>query len=482
MYSRFFVKTTVFFFTFGLAWITGQCPEYSVERQNSTEVSPEDDLQAVLGSVSPGTVVRLRNGVYSIRSNLQVTVNSVTIRSKSGNRDSVILDGNPGGGSLDRMNFTPEVVAITASDVHLVDLTVRYGRDHGIHIYPPANSPVSGCMLHNLHVYDCGQQLIKVNSNGNESSLFWVDSGIVEGCLIEFVDNSVMQDMGEYFYTGGIDVHGGLGWVIRWNHFRNIQRDGRLMEHAVHFWSRSRGTVVENNRFENVYRGIGFGMKQSADGLVREYEDGAGEDPYFDHLGGIIRNNTICNRFGIHLESGIEIWSAFGTRVFHNTVFSADDPFSSIEYRWVESIEILNNLVSQQIVERDGVKESNIGYNLPAAGADFFVDVQNGDLHLADGDLSAVDGAIPLEDAGVDIDGEVREGFPDIGADEYNGAGVIPAIVRRRANRIGRASSGYCCSLLGRREKTLEKPSAAGIRIRVSGKQGNKEVFSPLRP
>lgn len=152
------------------------CSEYTTVRAHTFSVSPELNLQEVLRTVMANTTVYLSDGVYVVQSNLQITADSITLRSKSGNRDAVILDGNTGtGDALDRDNFTPEVVAVSGSDVHLVDLSVRHGRDHAIHVYPSNERPVTGCVLHNLHVYDCGQQLIKVNSNGNTDDPLWVD-------------------------------------------------------------------------------------------------------------------------------------------------------------------------------------------------------------------------------------------------------------------------------------------------------------------
>lgn len=405
---------------------SAQYPDYVTARETAVEVTPEDDLQSVLQGISPGTEIRLTDGVYHITSNLQIRVDSITLRSKNGDRSHVILDGNSGSGELDRARFVPEVVAVRASEVHLVDLTIRYAHDHAIHIAPPTDRPIHGCVMHNLHVYDCGQQLIKVNSNGNADALYWADNGILEGSLLEFIDNSVMQDNGSYFYTGGLDVHGGRGWVVRWNHFRNIEREGKLMEHAVHFWSRSRGTLVENNRFENVYRAIGFGMKQSPDGLVRTYDDEAGESPYYDHVEGVIRNNVIFNKAGIHLETGVELMNVLDVSVVNNTVYCVDDPFNAMEYRWPDTrVTMVNNLCSHRIMERNGAVATVFDNNITAAAENWFVNAPVGDLHLRETALEAIDKGKSVDAMGVDIDGEQRGTPPDIGADEYSPAEAV---------------------------------------------------------
>jgi hypothetical protein len=47
---------------------------------------------------------------------------------------------------------------------------------------------------------------------------------------------------------GGIDAHNAVGWIVRDNTFRKIRSPaGSVAEHAVHFWSGSRDTLVERN-------------------------------------------------------------------------------------------------------------------------------------------------------------------------------------------------------------------------------------------
>lgn len=382
-------------------------------------LSPTDDLAKQAQRASAGTLILLKDGVYPLTRPLVLAKRGVCLRSESGDRKKVIVDGFLGKGKLQRGACVNELVSVRASHITLADLTLRYARDHAIHVSPGKNHTITGVTLRNLHVYDCGQQLIKVNSNGGDP-LYWVDKGILEDCLLEFQDHSIMDDHGKYFYTGGLDVHGGKGWIIRRNVFKNIQRDGKLMEHAVHMWSKSRGTLVEQNHFIDCYRAIGFGMKTRAHGAVRKYSDGMGDEPYLDHLGGIIRNNMIYNSKGVHLESGIELANVRGVKVLHNTVVSHDRPFSSIEYRWPNThVEIRNNIVSHDIRQRNGAK-AVVENNVLNAAPDLFVDYSGGDLHLSSSARQAINrGAVlPVAESARDIDDEARGNQPDIGADE----------------------------------------------------------------
>jgi hypothetical protein len=154
--------------------------------------------------------------------------------------------------------------------------------------------------------------------------------------------------------------------------------------------------------------------------LIRYYPDSKGNNPYFDHIGGIVRNNFIFNRKGVHLETGIELMNVIGTKVYHNTVVSHDKPFSSIEYRWPNTrVEIMNNIVSQKIMRRNDA-EASLNNNIENAAPSLFKDYKTGDLHLSSRTYQAVDKGIPLNDPGVkvDIDGDKRDAHPDIGADE----------------------------------------------------------------
>ena len=47
--------------------------------------------------------------------------------------------------------------------------------------------------------------------------------------------------------VGGVDAHAARGWTIRRNRIEGFWCPSGLSEHAIHFWSASRGTLVERN-------------------------------------------------------------------------------------------------------------------------------------------------------------------------------------------------------------------------------------------
>lgn len=400
------------------------CPTFQFESAKAIEVTNTTQFLNALESIKPGQTLLLQTGIYKIPSTIHITTPNITIRSKTGKKEDVVLDGNTGGLPLSREKFIPEVVLIQASQVNLAHITIRNGRDHGVHISPQwEGGSLKNISLHDIRVTDCGQQLIKVNPNGNPSNLQWVDSSSLVCSVLDFENNSVMDNQGSYFYTGGLDAHAASGWVVRYNTFKNIQRDNTLMEHAVHFWSKSRANLIENNIFINVYRGIGLGMKTEPTTAERKYSDNLGNSPYLDHLEGIVRNNLIYNASNVHLESGIELSNVLNTQVYHNTIVSGSEPFSSIEYRWPNTKIILkNNLVSHSIKQRNNAF-AELGGNVENAPLAAFKNPLSGDFHLSlSGQaIAQTNIKLPLNLFGYDIDGEVYGQTIYAGADQPNG-------------------------------------------------------------
>lgn len=380
------------------------------------QVSPSqaDQLRGIVAGAASGTTILLEDGFYDMsggdnQHRVQFSTPNVTLRGLSGNRSAVVLDGDWN---------TNVIIAIGASDITIADLTVQRTFHHPIHIVGPS-VPITGALIHNVAVFDPGQQAIKINP-ANEG---WVDFGTIECSHVELTDagRPHVTDC----YTGGIDAHRAWGWVVRRNFFKGFWCDQSLSEHAVHFWTTSRDTLVEENVIVDCARGIGFGMGQS--GQTRDYPD----DPYPNlgykgHIDGIIRNNFIAvadtrvfnSQFGF--DAGIGLEQAAGAGVYHNSVISTQAPFSSIEWRWENTIaEISNNVVSHNLRARNG-GQANLVTNLTNAPTSWFVDVATGDLHLQSDVTEPVDGGTPLPPgmADDDHDAEPRDVSPDIGADE----------------------------------------------------------------
>ena len=144
------------------------------------------------------------------------------------------------------------------------------------------------------------------------------------------------------------------------------------------------------------------------------------------HIDGIIRNNFVAASDSDLLTStdgfdtGIAVTQAYGAKIVHNSVASTSPPYTSIEWRYPNSVvEISNNVVTKNLLQRDGASATLAG-NIDYAPLNWFNDISVGDLHLTASATGAVDAGSSLE-TGLcewDIDGRGRDSEPDVGADE----------------------------------------------------------------
>jgi hypothetical protein len=360
-----------------------------------------DTLRATIAGAASGTTILLHDGLYDMSGGdsthrLVFSTPGLTLRSASGNREAVILDGNYG---------TNELISIYASNTTIADLTLKRAYDHPIHATGPFNTPISGLLIHNVHVVDPGQQAVKVNPNGTGT----VDHSTLQCSHLELTDIG-RTHIRDSCYTGGLDVHAATGWLVRRNRIEGFWCPSGLSEHGIHMWRLCEDSIVEENLVIDCARGIGFGLGSGGDGHVR----------------GIIRNNFIAaSDAGLFastagFDSGISLWGADDAEVYHNTVASTQTPSaSSIEWRFITTdVTLANNLVTDVLWNRGGTayRSTNIEY----APLSLFRDVPAGDLHLVDRGSSPVDAGTPLT-AGLcdgDFDLQARDGSPDIGADE----------------------------------------------------------------
>ena len=370
-------------------------------------------LSDIVGAAASGTTIRLADGFYALNgASLAFRNAGVTLRSASGNRSAVVLDGNYQGGSI---------LSVAASNVTIADLTVQRAWFHPIHVASFGGNHVTGTLIHNVRVIDPGQQAIKINNNGS----WYADSGTIRCSHIELTAAG-RGNVRDNCYTGGVDAHQALGWQVRDNTIVGFWCPAGLSEHAIHFWRGSRDTLAERNQVVNCARGFGFGLGLGVAG--RTYgDDPCPGVPTVGHFGGLIRNNTVfahdAGLFGSEFgfDTGIALEQACVVRVLHNTVFSTQAPFSSIEWRFSgTSATLTNNLVSHGLVPRDGASATLAG-NLQNAPAALFANAAGGDLHLAASALTAIDQGVPIggQLAAEDMDRQVRDAAPDRGADEH---------------------------------------------------------------
>jgi len=383
-------------------------------------VSTVAELESAVNGAASGDTILVADGVYHLDgAYLRFDTAGVTLRSASGNREDVVLDGD---------YVTTEIVQIVASDVTVADLTLREAYYHPIHVMSAGGSHTLNTLIYNVRVVDPGEQAIKINPVPGDH---YADDGVVACSHIELTAAG-RPNIRNNCYTGGVDAHQARGWVIRDNVLEGFWCPNGLSEHAVHFWSGSRDTIVERNLLRDNAQGVGFGLVTEGSGRV--YADDAcpnAAGDYVDHYGGVIRNNFVVARDGALFASaygfdcGICLWNACDARALHNTIYTFDaaNTFSAIEWRFPNAqVEVVNNLLNHTLLERDGATAAQAG-NVTSAQAAWFLDAASGDLHLAPTAMAAIDQAPARDDVNDDYDGDLRPAgaSPDVGADEFGG-------------------------------------------------------------
>jgi len=354
----------------------------------------------------PATIL-VADGEYVLDvQTLQLRCPGLIIRGASGNRDNVIIRGPDEGTNAALLH----VFYVPTNDVTIADMSFGYCRWHGVQVLGHSPYDVSGLRVHNCRIVNCNEQFIKGTSDPADP--VGATDGIVESCLFEFTSGWAYQ-----YYTGGIDVHKGVNWVVRDNLFRNIRNNGAgLAEHAVHFWNRCpvlpQNITVERNWVINCDRGIGFGLGS--------YDGG--------HNGGssVIRNNMVYNNgTGPNTDVCIGLEHACDVLVDNNTVYN-ETYGTPIEYRFSTSSNIVfrNNLVDKAIKNRDSAPPAVMSNNIESVQASWFKGLGAGDLRLVYGVTAAIDQGCTVPGFADDVDGETRPklGGWDVGADEYDPA------------------------------------------------------------
>ena len=373
------------------------CESYSESIGEVINVSTVSELESAVGRINnedgPFTIL-IADGTYNLNNGFWITGSDFIIRSQSGNRDAVVLNGKGMSGGVSHIFW------ILGENTTIADISFGNVANHAIQIMGESARSADDITVYNVRIFDTGEQMIKGSSDGIDGAA----DGIVECSLLEYTNS-----FGPQWYIGGIDIHRGSNWIVRNNTFKNIrspEAGSGPSEHAVHFWNNSENITVESNTIINCDRGIGLGLGDSS------------------VHGGVIRNNMIYNNGqGLNDDVGIGLESADNILVYNNTIFFDSDYPNAIEYRFeaTTGTEIYGNLSNRAISQRNN-GQATLQNNITTASADWFINAPNGDLHLADAISSVVDQGLFIDGLDVDIDGDSRNlgTAPDIGADEFN--------------------------------------------------------------
>ncbi len=365
--------------------------------EETIEVSTADELKSVLTTTQGNITILLTDGVYQIPDfyGYEIKMSHITIKSKSGNRDAVIIKGNGMDGS------TQFAFQIYGYDYFaLKNVTIRDLYSSAIQLHGYQNTGGDYLYVSNCRFIDIREQMIKgcSSSDSRENQTPRPDYGVVEKTLFEYTDYT------PYYMSCGIDIHVANEWTVRDCTFKNIIRvDNGITEGAIHFRYYSENLTIERNKIINCARGILFALDNEQ-----------------------VSNGTIKNNFiHVNCDVGIYLCHSQNIKVYNNTIYIANSYGNAIEYRFSESNGyqatdnnyIYNNLTNKAITARNGGL-ADVTDNVTNAQSSWFVDAINGDLHLNSSNSDVVDKGRDLSDVVLDIDKENRTGKLDIGADE----------------------------------------------------------------
>jgi len=369
--------------------------------------STVDELFRAAEQVPPGGTILLADGRYMMPRYFELRTDHVTLRSRSGQRDKVVLDGSK--------SRHGELVGITGCEgVTIADLTIQNIKWNGFKINSDKYATkvtIRNCVIHNIW-----QRGIKGPAvRAEDRARFRPSDCRVQYCLFyndrpkQFSDDPA--DRPEGFggnYIGGIDVMFARRWTICDNVFLGIRGRTREARGAIFLWHESEDCVVERNVIIDCDSGICLGNSHKP-GEIETHCRGC-----------TVRNNfvTRCP------EQGILADITRDCRIVHNTIH---DPASRMKrlIRLVHDnpgLVVANNLLSGPEMRVETESEMHIFGNVTRELTGALVDPRLGNLHLH-GQVPGVTGAgRPLPDVASDIDRQPRDPHPDVGADEFVGA------------------------------------------------------------
>jgi len=281
----------------------------------------------------------IEDGVYQLGHTLDIKSDYIALTSKSGRPENVIIQGGKA-----KNSGIPVLIKVFSNHFSIDGITLQNAKAHLIQIAGEDNADYA--VIRNCILQDSYQQLVKISYDKKKRPEISADFGLIENSIFQYTDG-----MGPNFYIGGVDLHAGNSWIIRDNKFKDIASPGRsVSEHAIHAWTNSYNTIVENNVIEDCDRAIGFGLFNSNENPSIVYQ----------HKGGYIRNNLITHTRNNDpfADVGIILEDSADTLIEGNKIWLEHDYPNAIEYRFpsTHDVVIKDNITNKNIVSRNGGK------------------------------------------------------------------------------------------------------------------------------
>jgi len=377
-----------------------QAPALAYRSGPVVEVSDADGLRAALADARRGQTIVLADGLYRMTHYVEIGADNVTLRSASGNRQRVILDGSH--------SQHGELLGFRAcSGVTVADLTIQNVKWNGFKINSETNVQkltIHNCIIHNI--WQRGVKGVKVPPENREAMR--PRQCRIQYCLFyndrpkRLSDDEA--DIAQGNYIAGIDVMYAKDWTISDNVFVGIQ--GRTGEGrgAVFLWFDAQDCIVERNVIVDCDIGLQLGNPHRADGIE------------VHGTRCVARNNFITRA----PEAGIVTAYTRNCKILHNTIHDSESQMGRLlrTVRTNDGLVIANNLVSGSAISNESDSDIVFVGNCIKDVTEAFVDPAQGNLHLSEAGREMVDRAASLSDVSGDIDGRRRRSRPYIGADE----------------------------------------------------------------
>jgi len=381
------------------AWFP-KAPALPVAEGPTVEVSDVPGLLKALVKATPGQTILLADGHYMMPRYVKISADNVTLRSASGRRERVIIDG---ANSRHR-----ELLGISAcSGVTIADLTIQNISCNGFKINSDTNVQkltIYNCIIHNI--WQRGIKGVKVPKENREAER--PKDCRIQYCL--FYNDRPKRlsddpsDIADGNYVAGIDVMYATDWVISDNVFVDIQ--GRTFEGrgAIFIWHDSQDCVIERNIIIDCDVGLQLG---------NPHRD---SETTYHCVRCITRNNFIT----LAPEAGIVTVYTKNCKVLNNTIHDPDSRLGRL-LRSVftnDGLVFANNLLSGPGMSNESESAISFSNNLIKDLTDNFVNPGDGNLHLSGRPADVVDAGVTKAEVASDIDRQPRDNRPDIGADE----------------------------------------------------------------
>ena len=205
-------------------------------------------LPAIVLAAQPGDTIRFADGTYLLSQPLVITTPQLTLRSRSGVRGTVILDGG---------YTVADIIVIAESGVTIADLTVTHAGNRAIRVAPQTRTSY-GTLIHNVHLIDQAGTFVSIEATAG----VYADNGVVECSSLQ------LTDAGRSHVPSGCPVAGIGGaqasnWQILSNTLAGFWCAAGPAAPAIQFAAGSRGTVVDRNTIVNSARGIALGAGEN---------------------------------------------------------------------------------------------------------------------------------------------------------------------------------------------------------------------------